>query len=130
MAGRRIWAGLHLLDHQIVDCDGRLCGNVDDLELTPGEDGSALLVTAIWSGPGALSYRMGHHTVGEWLQRMHERMADGTPQTQPIGFERVKEVDSAVLVDAPREELPDYATEKWVRDHVIGHIPGARHAAE
>ena len=25
--------GLGLLDHQLVDCEGRRCGNVDDLEL-------------------------------------------------------------------------------------------------
>jgi len=27
--------GLGVLDHQLVDRDGRNCGNVDDLELTP-----------------------------------------------------------------------------------------------
>jgi sporulation protein YlmC with PRC-barrel domain len=26
--------GLGVLDHQLVDCNGRKCGNVDDLELT------------------------------------------------------------------------------------------------
>ena len=32
-------AGLHLLDRQIIDRDGRLCGKVDDLELTLDETG-------------------------------------------------------------------------------------------
>ena len=30
---RPIDLGLGLLDHQIVDCDGRRCGKVDDLEV-------------------------------------------------------------------------------------------------
>jgi hypothetical protein len=46
-----------ILDHQLVDCDGRRCGNVDDLELDggPGED---LVVTAILSGPGVFRNRL------------------------------------------------------------------------
>jgi sporulation protein YlmC with PRC-barrel domain len=31
---------LGILDHQIVDVDGRRCGNVDDLELSGIRDGS------------------------------------------------------------------------------------------
>ena len=122
MAGRRIWAGLHLLDRQIVDCNDRLCGNVDDIELTASDDGTGLFVTAIYSGPGALSYRMGRHRLGRALERMHG--------THPVAFEHVTEVGSAVTVNVPRNELPDYGTEKWVRDHLISHIPGATHAAE
>ena len=117
MAGRRIWAGLHVLDRQIIDCNGRLCGNVDDLELTASDDGKELFVTALYSGPGALSYRMGYH-------------AFGRSRARSVGFEHVTDLDSAVTVDLPREELPDYATERWVGDHIIGHIPGATHAAE
>ena len=38
-AGRAVWAGLHLLDRQLVAHEGRLAGCVDDFELTPSEDG-------------------------------------------------------------------------------------------
>ena len=41
--------GLGLLDHQLVDAEGRRCGNVDDLELAV-RDGDAR-VTAILVGP-------------------------------------------------------------------------------
>ena len=130
MAGRRILAGLHLLDRQIIDCNGRLCGNVDDVELTASDDGKDLFVTAIHSGPGALSYRIGHRVLGRTLERIHDALARGTAQTRPVGVEHVTDLGSAVTVDLPREELPDYGTEKWVGDHVIRHIPGATHAAE
>ena len=44
--------GLGLLDHQLLDCEGRRCGNVDDLELEGVSDGDPRVV-AILSGPGA-----------------------------------------------------------------------------
>jgi hypothetical protein len=44
--------GLGLLDHQLVDSEGRNCGNADDLELDlDGPDGPR--VTAILSGAAA-----------------------------------------------------------------------------
>jgi sporulation protein YlmC with PRC-barrel domain len=124
------WAGLQLLDRQIIDRDGKLCGNVDDLELTPTKDGKSLYVSAIHSGPGALSFRLGHRTLGAWLQRMHEQVDTDPPRLRPIPFDRVTELGSAITVDAPAEELPASAVDKWVGDHVITHIPGANRAAE
>lgn len=46
-----------VVDHQLVDCNGRRCGNVDDLELE-GEPGEPLMVTAILSGPGEFRRRL------------------------------------------------------------------------
>jgi hypothetical protein len=59
MSGRVLEAGLHLLDRQLVDADGRLAGKVDDLELEFPEGGGPPVVTAILAGPGALSRRSG-----------------------------------------------------------------------
>ena len=41
---RPIDLGLGLLDHQIVDRDGRRCGKVDDLELAGVRDGRPVVV--------------------------------------------------------------------------------------
>ena len=46
---RQIDVALGLLDHQIVDVDGRRCGNVDDLEIQGIRSGSPS-VTAIVVG--------------------------------------------------------------------------------
>ena len=35
---------MKVLDHQILDCDGRRCGNVDDLELEGGHGETASIV--------------------------------------------------------------------------------------
>jgi sporulation protein YlmC with PRC-barrel domain len=40
---RPIDLGLGLLDHQIVDCDGRRCGKVDDLEVAGVRDGKPVV---------------------------------------------------------------------------------------
>lgn len=46
-----------VLDHQLLDCNGRRCGNVDDLELSGGP-GEPLVVAAILSGPGEFRTRL------------------------------------------------------------------------
>jgi len=45
--------GLGILDHQLVDSQGRNCGNVDDLELTAFGGGSEPEVTEILVGGSA-----------------------------------------------------------------------------
>jgi hypothetical protein len=50
--------GLGVLDHQLLDSEGRRCGNVDDLVLE-GEPGEAAEVAAILSGPDVWRQRAG-----------------------------------------------------------------------
>jgi sporulation protein YlmC with PRC-barrel domain len=58
MSDREIDLALGLLDHQLVDSEGRRCGNVDDLELDAGKDlprVEAILVgPPVWKGRGLL----------------------------------------------------------------------------
>src|SRR4029453_5839 len=46
-------AGLHLLDRQLIDKDGRLAGKVDDLELELPSGGGPPVGPALLPGPGA-----------------------------------------------------------------------------
>lgn len=130
-AGRELHAGLDLLDRQIIDCNGCMAGNVDDLELEiPDELGALPIVTAILSGPGALAGQLGGR-LGRWLasvqQRLHHREDPGPAR---IAFGVVKRINEHVEVSVPRETLASNAGEAWARDVVIDKIPGARHAAE
>ena len=50
--------GLHVLDHQLLDKDGRRCGNVDDLAIEGGA-GEVPEVVAILVGPGLLGAARG-----------------------------------------------------------------------
>ena len=130
-AGRTLWAGLGLLDRQLVANDDLLAGCVDDLELTASEDGDQLYVSAIVSGPGGLLYRMGARRLGLWVERVHALVA-APPRAEPsrIPFNLVADIGSHITVGCAAEETGSASGERWVRDHVINHIPGAGHAAE
>jgi hypothetical protein len=123
-------AGLHLLDHQILDCDGWMAGNVDDLELEVGDDPTAEppVVIAILSGAGALARRL-EGRLGSWLESVDRRLAEnGQPSRVP--FEMVEKIGSHVNLTTSRDDLETNRGEHWARVHVIEHIPGASHAPE
>jgi sporulation protein YlmC with PRC-barrel domain len=130
MAGRTLEAGLHLLDRQLIDKDGRLAGKVDDLELELPEGGGPPVVTAILSGPGALSRRLGGR-LGAWLEALANRVREGEdrhPARVPFGL--VKRIGSAVDLSVAKAELETNRLEAWTRDHLIGRLPGAGDAPE
>ena len=130
MAGRTMDAGLHLLDRQLIDCDGRLAGKVDDLELELPEGGGPPAVTAILAGPGALSRRIGGR-FGAWLEAVANRLREGDDRKPArISFGVVKRVGSAVELSVPRADLETNRLEAWTRDHLIGKLPGAGDAPD
>ena len=123
--------GLEVLDRQIVDSTGRLAGKVDDLELAfPDEGTGPPFVVAIVSGPGALARRLGG-SLGRWIEAAHGRLQDERPpRPARVPFSVVKSLGNHVEVSVERSELESDRMERWVEQHVIGRIPGARHAAE
>jgi sporulation protein YlmC with PRC-barrel domain len=133
MEARHLYAGLDLLDRQILDREGRYCGKVDDVELVRDETSGALVVSAVLSGPGALAYRMGHHRLGRWLQRVNAFVfaredADADPVRIPMA--RVATIGHHVTFAGDHTETAGFSAERWVRDHVIGRIPGSRDAPQ
>jgi len=106
--------GLGLLDHQLVDSEGRRCGNVDDLELEGLQEGkprvSAILVgPPVWRGRGRLG-------------RLAAFLARG--ETVRVPWEEVDEVAAAVQLKKTARELRlgrgDDRARKWVE-----WIPGS-----
>jgi hypothetical protein len=128
MTGRELYAGLHILDLQLIDRDGRLCGKVDDLELSQTADGN-WYVSAIISGPGALWYRLGRRRLGRWLRTHLSSSFGDRPDPDRIPMRSVSEIGAAIRLGASHTDLGTAAVENWVRDHIIGHIPGSRHDA-
>src|SRR4051794_25789896 len=129
-APRTLDAGLHLLDRQLVDCNGHLVGNVDDLELELPDDGGLPVLVAIVSGPGALAERIGGRLGNAWAA-LHRRLRPGGEpgaDRDLVPFSGVTEVGSAICLAVPAEELATNASERWVRDRIIAKIPGADHA--
>lgn len=100
--------GLGVLDHQLLDCDGRRCGNVDDLELE-GVGGSDPRVVAILSGPPAWQGR------GR-LGRLAARLARGPLVRVP--WEEVTGVAAGVVLCSTATELRlgrgDDRARRWI----------------
>jgi sporulation protein YlmC with PRC-barrel domain len=129
-AGRVIHAGLGLLDRQLVDRTGHLCGKVDDIELTEPDELGNVHLAAIVCGPGALLTRTGHRRLGQWLRRMTKHaFPSGRDDPARIPFSRVADIRNHVTLAIDSEELATYAAERWTRDHVISHIPGSGYEA-
>jgi hypothetical protein len=130
-AGRHVWAVLELLDRQLVDRAGRLVGKVDDVEFELPDDPDGLpQVTALLAGLGALANHIGGDT-GEALAAAERRLAerrDRHPSRVDVAL--VRDLASAIELDADRDELDTNRGERWVRDVIIAKIPGSGHAAE
>ncbi|MEV6350084.1 hypothetical protein [Actinoplanes sp. NPDC051851] len=115
--------GFDLLDRQILDADGEPVGKVDDVEISDGT------VVALLCGQQALGERIGG-TLGRWIAAGARRMSE--PPDQPpirIGVDLIAKVTSAVELSVRRELLAEPPLETWLRDHLIGRIPGARDAS-
>jgi sporulation protein YlmC with PRC-barrel domain len=121
------WAALRLLDRQIVDREGRMAGNVDDLELTADADGR-IHVSALLAGPGVLANRLGAKRFGRWLRRVHATI-EGPPDEDParIPIARVADIGDHITVSLRHEDMGTFHGERWTRDHLIGRIPGSGH---
>ena len=89
--------GLGLVDHQLVDSEGRRCGKVDDLELT--------------------GIREGRPQVAEILV--------GRRRAVHVPWEEVAKVDSGVHLERPAEELMLGRGDVWARK-LVAWIPGAQ----
>ncbi|MFI9006005.1 hypothetical protein ACIGNX_02070 [Actinosynnema sp. NPDC053489] len=119
----------HLLDRQVVDLHGRLVGKVDDVELDVGEDGVPV-VAALLVGQRALGERLGG-ALGRWLAGVATRLQGGSPRpVLSIAFDHVAAVGSAVELSVPVELFDTPPLERWLGEHVIGRLPGARDARQ
>jgi sporulation protein YlmC with PRC-barrel domain len=113
-APRELDLGLGLLDHQLVDCEGRRCGNVDDLELEGLREGKPRVVAIlvgppVWRGRGRIGRLAAFITPG------------GTVR---VPWEEVEKIDAAVHLRKTARELRlgrgDDRARKWVE-----WIPGS-----
>ncbi|WP_326598055.1 hypothetical protein [Rhodococcus sp. PD04] len=118
--GRLIDARLHLLDRQILDCDGVPVATVDDIELggieSDGDTSSAPRIEAILTGSTLMTRIFGGRLPRSRLHR--------------ITWDDVAEVGITLVLRVRSEALDATWPERWVRDQIIGRIPGGRHAPD
>jgi hypothetical protein len=122
-AARWLDAQLHLLDRQVLDVHGVPMAVVDDLELSDVPVGQQIpidtpppVITALLSGPVLATRIFGGRPPDSRMQR--------TP------WAAVAEVGVVIKLAVDQDTRDAAWTERWVRDNVIGRIPGGRHVPE
>jgi hypothetical protein len=104
---------LGVLDHQLVDADGRNCGKVDDLEIS-GLDGASPEVVEILVGGNAWRYR------GR-LGRLAARLSGNAVH---VAWEEVDDVSMCVTLRRSAEELRlNRGDVRWAS--LVGRLPGS-----
>ena len=117
--------GLDLLDRQLVDADGVLCGKVDDVELERAADGR-LRVAALLVGPGAWPERLPAP-----LRGVARRLFGGRAARVP--WPDVRDANSAVQMnrkaaDLRPEPLGDRLRLSWLLGRRVSQQHGGRPA--
>jgi sporulation protein YlmC with PRC-barrel domain len=104
---------LSILDHQLVDADGKNCGKVDDLEIA-GLDGDSPEVVEILVGGSAWRSR-------GLLGRLAARLSGDAVH---VPWSEVDSLMSVVKLKRPARELRlNRGDERWAR--LIGKVPGS-----
>lgn len=128
MTSRAIHASLDLLDRQILDRDDEPVGKVDDVELSDPAHGPIRLV-ALLLGPQAYGYRLGGR-LGRWIAATSERLS-GTAEPIRLPMELVDQIGVSIKLKVGINELDRVERlDHWLRDYLIGRIPGADSASD
>ena len=128
MLGDSVLLGLEVLDRQLIDCDGRRCGKVDDLLLelpADGADGKGPVVTHILAGPGALGDRL-HGWMGRVARTMWRRLNPDVEVSRiELPWSMVARVDREVYLTVRSEDVGLEAVENWLADRLVSKLPKA-----
>lgn len=114
---------LQVLDQQVIDRNGELMGKVDGIMLQLRE-GQPPRVASLVIGGGTAARRV-HRRFADWLVRWRRRWGPKDDQPLVIPWSKVRKIGIDVQVDVDAKQTAVWAWENWVRDHIIGRIPGA-----
>lgn len=110
--------GREVLDQQVIDTRGVQMGKVDGVILRLG-DGPAR-VSALLIGGTTLLWRI-HAGLARWV----ESRRGGPGHVERIPWDQVRKIGVDIKVNVEAEGSPALYWERWVRDRIIGRIPGA-----
>lgn len=110
-----------VLDKQLRDRNGQNIGRVDGiiLEWKPGEQPE---VVAVEAGYEVLARRIGHRTakfVNAIVRLLH---IPAEPRTR-IAWLQIRNIGIDITIEADESEIGTQRLERWLRRHVVSHIP-------
>ncbi len=106
-----------VLDQQVIDCMQRKSGKVDGLalEIREGEP------------PRVAFLEMGLDVLARRLSRRLEKLVQRFTHGIQIPWSKVAKVEISVELSADITDYSEFTAESWLRDHVVGRIPGSAH---
>jgi hypothetical protein len=113
-----------VLDKQLVDADGIEMGRVDGIVVTAvrGEQPS---IEYVELGFVVLAERL-HWRLAKLVERLRRWSVRATPR-ESIFWTKVEDVDRhRIKVDVKAENTAAFDWEKWLRRHVVEHLPGGK----
>lgn len=119
---RIVDARLHLLSRQVLDVDGEPVAVVDDLELVAPDasqspaPGSPARIGAVLCGPSLVTRLFGGRPPASRRAR--------------IEWDDVERLGTTLELRVRADSLDVGWAERWVRDRMIGRIPGGQHDPE
>ncbi len=113
-----------VLDNQLVDRNQRKMGKVDGIVVELREEQPPRL-TYLETGAATLARRV-HPRVQQWVAALEQWWGVKTSDPYRIPWSKVRNIGINVEVDVEAEQTPALAYELWLRNHVIGRIPGGR----
>lgn len=116
ISGDEFAVGYRLLDDELVDCDDRRCGRVDDVEFE-GEPGKPALISAVLSGAGTWPAR---------LPRRFERLARRLfgYDVVRVPWEEIDDIGEVVRLKRRGQDLGLGAGDDHV-GRIVERIPGS-----
>lgn len=113
-----------VLDKQLLDRNGHRMGKVDGLVLELRE-GAPPRVVYLETGATTLGMRLGR-PVGRLVQALARRWSPDRTEAWRVPWAKVRGIDLRVHVDEDCESTRVYVLERWLRTHIVAHIPGGR----
>ncbi|MFN2542689.1 MAG: hypothetical protein ABR514_11075 [Chthoniobacterales bacterium] len=113
-----------VLDNLLVDRDNVPLGRVDGIVLLVAGDHSQPRVAQIESGIPTLARRLSGR-LSRVLQWLALKLGMRRPRPVRLPWSRVEAVGKQLKIDICAENSRFLARERWLRDHLICHIPGS-----
>ncbi|MFL6089678.1 MAG: hypothetical protein ACJ71Z_06010 [Aeromicrobium sp.] len=112
---RLLDASLHLLNRTVTDRNDVPIGIVDDLEIDLAGAGRPVIT---------------HLDVSSGVLAPLRRGRGRADLTERVQWGSIAAIEAALRLTVSRDDVKTTERERWLRKHVISHIPGGRHDPE